>query len=141
MKEYPTLSRLILRMKERNTNNIQFNLGAVVVDKRGNPLAYGFNSYSKTHPIQKLYNKNINDDAIFLHAEISALVKCINVPQEAYGMIVARLGKDGKIKLAKPCRGCFAAIKDSKINKVYYTNDKGELVLLDTSLSVLEYKK
>lgn len=141
MKEYPTLSRLIAKMKDRTTNKAQFNLGAVVVDKRGNPLAYGFNSYSKTHPIQKLYNRNINDEAIFLHAEISALVKCINIPQEAYAMIVARLGKDGKVRLAKPCKGCFAAIKDSKINKVFYTNDRGELVLLDTSISILEYKK
>jgi len=46
-------------------------------------------------------------------------------------MIIARLTKSGLVKLAKPCVGCFDAISQSNLKKVYYTNDEGELTLLD----------
>jgi deoxycytidylate deaminase len=119
-------------MKSRDIKKYEFNIGAIVVDKKGQILSMGFNSYTKTHPIQYLYNKDIRKNRIYLHAEISSLVKCSTLNSAAHMMIVARLGRDGKIHLAKPCEGCYRAIVDSHIKHVYYTNDYGELVLMNT---------
>lgn len=134
MKEYSILSHLVSRMQDRSLLSNQHNLAAVVVDKKGSPISFGFNSYEKTHPMQKFYNIGIKKEAIYLHAEISALVKCASTSSVAYGLIIARLSKEGKLRLAKPCKGCYKAILDSKIPKVFYTNNYGELVLLDTSI-------
>lgn len=137
-KEYHTLGILVKRLREQNNDigKYQHNVGAIITDKKGNILSVGNNSYIKTHPKQKKYNLYINPTKIFLHAEIDSLVKCRDEP---HTMIICRIGKDGKIRLAKPCKGCYNAIKDVKVKQVYFTNNYGELVLLDTSLSVEDY--
>lgn len=129
--EYHLLTRLENKLAERSMGKYQFNLGAIVTDKKGQILSYGFNSYQKTHPKQYLYNKGIRDDRIYLHAEIDSLIKCSTMSHAAHMLIVARLGKDGRLHMAKPCAGCMKAIKESHIKYCYYTNDNGELVLID----------
>lgn len=136
-KEYPLLKYLIRKMNSRSSDlgKYQYNVGAIIADKKGYPISIGFNSYIKTHPKQFIYNKR-NPTKIFLHAEIDALIRC---RAEPYMMIICRLGKDGKIRMSRPCSGCYNAIKDVKLQKIYYTNNHGELVLLDNSITVDEY--
>lgn len=135
-KEYHTLKLLNSKIKELDSIKYQHKIGAIVLDKKGNVLSIGFNSYIKTHPKQFHYNRNINPTRIFLHAEIDALVKCRGKP---HTMIISRIGKDSSIKLSRPCKGCFNAIKDVGVQKVYFTNNFGELVLLDTDMEVEDY--
>jgi len=87
-------------------------------DKNYNLIAYGVNSYIKTHPYQKLLAiKNGNEHKIFLHAEIDALVK---TKIDAFGIVVLRLDSKGNFCISKPCMICSMAIKKSGIKKIVY---------------------
>ena len=52
-------------------------VAAIITDKRGNILSEGINSYEKTHPLQaQLASKfKKHSHRVFLHAEISALIR------------------------------------------------------------------
>lgn len=137
-KEYHTLKFLVKKLQEQNTDigKYQHRVGTIITDRKGNILSTGFNSYIKTHPRQKKYNLYINPTKIFLHAEIDSLVKCRGEP---HTMIICRIGRDNQIRLAKPCKGCYNAIKDVQVKKVYFTNNFGELTLLNLDIPVDEY--
>ena len=98
----------------------QHKVFAVCYDKRGRPIAYGENSYSKTHPLMQLFAKKVGlDEKIFLHAEIQAILRCGDkVPHK---ISVSRYGKTGKPLLAKPCPVCAEAIKHYGIAEVEWT--------------------
>lgn len=72
----------------------------------------------KTHPLQAKFCKN--EKAIYLHAEISAIV---NAKQDVEGcdLYIMRVRPDGQRGLAKPCKGCARAIKHFGIRKVIYS--------------------
>lgn len=129
MKEYALLKVLIRKIKEDFDYSKPYSVGSIICDKKGNILSFGTNSYCKTHPMQKQFNMKISEHKLFLHSEIDALVKLRS--DNAHTMILARVTKTGMIKISKPCNGCFEAIKENGIKKVYYTNDFGDLVLLD----------
>jgi len=141
MDEYSALRILSKRLIEhkRSVEDLQnknYFVGAIILDKQGNIISTGFNNFTKTHPYQKELSDKVETTTnkthqIFLHAEISALVKC---HKKAYSIIVARIGKDENVyRLAKPCPICQQAIKEAEIKNVFFTNCKGELVLLDIS--------
>jgi deoxycytidylate deaminase len=97
---------------------------ALVTDSRGHILSKGENSYSKTHPLQKrMAQSEEEEERVFLHAEISALVKIRwGKPTTIY---VARLKKDGEYGMSRPCPICMRAIREAGINRVVYTTDDG----------------
>jgi len=105
---------------------------AALLVYRNDVIAIGTNK-NKTHPLQKKYSKH--DDAIFLHAEIDCIKNAIrNVGEDIVAkstMYVLRVKKPAPrvpimIRgMAKPCCGCFEAIKDYGIQSVYYTTDDG----------------
>ncbi len=98
----------------------QYNITATVRDKKGRVLGIGRNDYAKTHPLMRHYNKNLNEEAIYLHAEVAAIIKALR-NGKPYSIFVERYGKDGKPKLAKPCPVCEVAIKQAGIVVVSYT--------------------
>jgi deoxycytidylate deaminase len=92
-------------------------LGAVLFAKRNQLLAYGCNSFDKTHPIQK-YNKNKQ----YLHAEISTLLKRRHYDNlNSCSMVVYREDGDGNPALALPCKQCQTILQEHGIKKVYYS--------------------
>lgn len=100
---------------------------------RGNDLiSIGVNQ-NKTHPFQARYAKNV--EAIYLHAEIDAIVKALKVisPEELQrcSMYVLRFKRgDETTGLAKPCSGCTRAIAAFGIKQVYYTLDSNKFGFL-----------
>lgn len=120
-----------------SNNHHGFNVGAVVLDKKGCILNYGFNSYVKTHT-RMLYNPMYNDHQIFVHAECDAIYG-VNYKVEPHTIIVCRLNKKGKFMNAKPCPGCYLEIKKANIKKIFYTTESNELTLIDSRLSIEEY--
>lgn len=136
MNEYSALRLLhkkLIQHKSSIEQTKKFFIGAIILDRKGNVISIGNNSYTKTHPFQKKLSQQVKikdrEHQIYLHAEISALIKCTAVP---HTMIIIRIGVDNQIfRLAKPCPLCLEAIRQSKIKHVYYTNDIGELVLLE----------
>lgn len=135
MNEFKLLTRLVEKTKLYTHEG--YRVGALIVDRRGSILSYGFNSYVKTHP-RMVYNKFYNEWQIFVHAEADALYS-MGYKTEPYAMIVCRLSKANELMNAKPCIGCYSEIRQSAIKRVYYTNQEGELVLLNLKVNVEEY--
>jgi len=97
------------------------DITAIIYDKRGRVLSIGRNSYTKTSTYQKFHAEKVGlPDKIYLHAEISAIIKLRDY-QKPYKMFVSRLMKDGSFGNAKPCPICQSAIEASGINAVEFT--------------------
>lgn len=90
--------------------HVKHNIKAIIYDKRGRILSVGENSYVKTHPIQAKSAKKCSlDEKIFLHAEISAIIKCKDL-SKAHSIFVSRPNRQGGFSNAKPCPICMHAI-------------------------------
>lgn len=102
---------------------------------RSKVISFGNNQY-KSHPLQASFSKN--DDAIFLHAEIDSIrhaLRFISVDDlKKTTLYIARVKEDKKRNivwaLAKPCKGCMAAIESFDIGRVVYTSDDGEVEIM-----------
>lgn len=94
---------------------------AVITDKRGKIVSEGPNSYKKTHPLQAKFARMVgNEEAVYLHAEIQAMVKCKE--GQGHKMYVARVGRTGNPLPACPCKICQLAIEQlGIISSVEYT--------------------
>lgn len=104
-----------------NQTVTKYHITAIISDKRGRVLSVGQNSYIKTHPIQAKHAIKVGrNDCVFLHAEISAIIKCKNI-NDAHKIFVSRFGDDGKTKLAKPCEICMSAISATNIKVIEHT--------------------
>lgn len=96
-------------------------LTALAYDKRGRLLSVGHNSYVRTHPLQAKYSKKAGKpDAIYIHAELAALLKARG---KVHKLVVVRYGKNGQPLLAKPCAACQLAINDFGVKLVSYTGE------------------
>lgn len=99
---------------------MRHKLTAYCYDKRGRLIASASNDYSRTHPLQKHFAELVGrPEAIYLHAEIAALVRCGG--KKPYTISIERYLKDGTPALAKPCSICERAIKAFGIKRVIYT--------------------
>ena len=94
---------------------------AIIYDKRGHVLSIGQNSYIKTHPYQKkIANRVGYPDKIYLHAEISAIIRCKDL-KKAHSIFISRYNENGDPMNAKPCIVCQEAIKLAGIKNIRYT--------------------
>lgn len=99
----------------------QFNVTAIIYDKRGKVLSIGKNSYIKTHPVQHKHACKVGlPDKQFLHAEIHAITRCKRI-EKAYKIAVMRFDDDGNAKIAKPCPICMSAIEATNIKVIEHT--------------------
>jgi tRNA(Arg) A34 adenosine deaminase TadA len=97
------------------------NMIATIYDKSGKILSVATNSYQKSHPRQaELANRVGMPDKIYLHAEISAIIKC-KENGKPYRIKVERFNKHGETMLARPCEICQLAIKLAGIKFVEYS--------------------
>ena len=98
------------------------HIEAVIRDRRGRVISRGTNSYTKTHPLQAHWSRRVGLPAqrVYLHAEISALVRCRRLDR-AHSITITRRSPDGKYRLAAPCAACAAAIGAAGITRIYHT--------------------
>lgn len=90
-------------------------------------ISIGTNKY-KTDPLQLKFNQNYNNKKIYIHAEIDAIKKSLHYISidklKRCDIYVCRIKKvNGKWinALAKPCKGCTAAILNYEISNIIYT--------------------
>lgn len=103
----------------------QFKIGCVVVDKNSKILSIAANSNTKTHPYQaRLAHKHNQPYKIYLHAEIRALLKCRGSPHTLY---VVRVSRSGNTTISKPCPICMEAIKIAGVKNIVYTDKNGNV--------------
>lgn len=103
-------------------SRVKQELKATIYDKRGRVLAIGANSYSKSHPKQAEFAKAAGRDrAIYLHAEIAAIIKLRDKQSKAHRIFIERYGKNGEPLLAKPCEICCLALEMAGIKIIEHT--------------------
>jgi tRNA(Arg) A34 adenosine deaminase TadA len=96
---------------------------AFVLDSRGRILTEGWNSYTKTHPIQKKAADEAQDPhKCFLHAEIHALSR-LSYKQLSKQDTIVVLRLDGKYRLmpSKPCPICQDVICQYGIKNIIHS--------------------
>lgn len=105
-----------LKIAQANTVIGLPKMAALIYDKK-TLISVGLNS-KRTHPLQAKFNRH--EEAICLHAEISALV---NARCDVAGMTmyIARAGHKNQPRLAKPCFGCQRALTAFKLKRVIWT--------------------
>lgn len=103
-------------------------IGAVVTLKH-RIVSSGSNSDTKTHPLQKQYNRyRFDEDTPHkCHAELLALLPLIrdDVDLSSASIFIYREHKDHSLACARPCRSCMKLIRDCNIKRVYYTTEDG----------------
>jgi len=98
-----------------------YNITAIVRNKRGIPIGIGKNSYTRTHPLmRKAMEATGKKNYSFIHAEVAALLK-VKDWSKAHSIEVYRFRKDGLPALAKPCLSCQWIIGQTGIKKVFHT--------------------
>lgn len=110
----------------------RFKLAAAITHKR-DLVSIGINEM-RTHPLQKQFG--VNDMALFLHAEISAIANALNYIDKndlkKSTLYIHRVKRTGPLSdwvdgLACPCDGCSSAIVSFGIPRVIYsTNETGK---------------
>jgi tRNA(Arg) A34 adenosine deaminase TadA len=99
----------------------KYRIGAIITDSKGSILSKGTNSYIKTHPLQAFWAAEVGEARrVFRHAEIHAISR---IPKDSrpYAIYIGRINRDGTSAIARPCRICERAIKESGIREVHYT--------------------
>lgn len=89
-------------------------------NKSGQLLSVAKNSYTKSHTVQADYSKRSggHESAIYLHAEIAALLKA---REPVYKIEILRLQADGSPGIAKPCPACALAIEEFGVKVIVFT--------------------
>lgn len=63
------------------------------------------------------------------HAEIVALGKLWPSKRVGATLVSLRVGRDGKLAMAKPCPECAKVLREAGIMKIYYSDRNGNVVL------------
>ena len=101
-------------------------VGAILLNK-GKIVSTGVNQETKSHPLQAKFAKMVGlDEKIYLHAEMSALVKSRS---DCDTIVVARLGGHSgeELRNSRPCAICSLALKQAGVKHVHYSTDDGFL--------------
>ena len=62
-----------------------------------------------------------------LHAELGAILGLSRSTTQGATVYVARINKEGKARISKPCPMCEAAMRHVGVRRVYYTNKQGKI--------------
>lgn len=78
-------------------------------------------------------NKQVCDWSI--HAEIDAVFEAKSSHKTFKGLsfkgldiFIIRIGKNYALRNSRPCQACISKLKEYKLRKAYYSNEKGEIV-------------
>ena len=115
---------LDLALKVAESSKSKKKVGALLIHKN-KVITQGVNQDTKSHPLQARLAEMVGlHEKIYLHAEISALVRCRS---EVDTIVVARLGghSGDELRNAKPCPICSLAIKEAGIQNVIWSSNDG----------------
>lgn len=99
-------------------------IGSVLL-RKNKVITTATNLDTKTHPFQARLAKQVGlDPKIYLHSEISALIKA---KEDADTIIVARIGghHQNELRNSKPCPICAQALELANIKRIIYSTDEG----------------
>lgn len=115
--DYNVIKELSINLLKNS--NLPQKLVAFGLDNKNRIISIGYNSYTKTHPLQAKYATMMGvPNKIYLHAEVSAI---IGANEQICTIVVSRVNNHGRLLLARPCECCMQAIYDTNINKIVYS--------------------
>ena len=105
----------------------RYEINATITTKHGSTITSCWNSYKKTHPLQKFFAEKVGKPHnIYLHAEVRALIiASIQTYGTPYTLTVQRVDRNDKLTDAKPCEICVEAALFFGIKKINYTTKNG----------------
>lgn len=104
---------------EQTGDRKRFRVIARALDKKGRVLSTKTNTYNVSHPVQKHFAVLAGrPEAIFLHAEIAALIAA---KSEVHTLLIARIDTRGNPIKAAPCEICTIAIKRYGVKEIIHT--------------------
>lgn len=95
----------------------RFKLGAIIA-RKNKIISMGTNS-RKTHPLQQKYANRPHLEA-WLHAEIHALTLARVGDLWGSDAYIARVTADGQMASSRPCEGCYRALADHGVKRIFY---------------------
>lgn len=102
-----------------------YKIGCVIF-KGKRILSYGYNQKRSSSKIPVHYRKFPET----LHAEHHAITQVQDKSLlKGASMLVIRVTMGDNISLAKPCQNCMNSILFFGIKEIYYSNEKGEIIL------------
>lgn len=132
MRRYMKYFDILKEVAMANDKVARARIAAAIVYRR-RLISIGINSY-KSSPFQLRFAKN--QDAIFFHAEISAIKNALrNIEVDdlkSATLLVCRMKYFPEFKqygygLAYPCQGCMRAIQTFEIPHILYTGEFSEI--------------
>jgi tRNA(Arg) A34 adenosine deaminase TadA len=116
MKRHDNLIRRAVRVAEQST--YRWKHGAVVA-KGNKVLGFAPNKFRNAPAVDE---HNVSD-----HAERATLRELLKVRDDLRGctIYIARINKDGKTMMSRPCEWCMWAIIAAGIKEIVYTNELG----------------
>jgi len=116
------LNRILIEAAGKS-DLVQSSRHAAAILLKGQILAIG-NNRRKSHPIMAKYDKE-NTKRIFLHAEVDAIIKTINLHGieilSDVTLYVIRVTKGGNLGNSAPCIICQRVIKAMGIPQVFWS--------------------
>ena len=94
----------------------------------GKIVHIGTNS-CKSHPETLKYDYK-DHQKVGIHAELAVCMKSGKDNLKDYTMIVLRVDRTGKLANSKPCCGCQSVIQQFDVGEVWYSDNKGNVVML-----------
>lgn len=113
-KKTPKHLKTAIKVAEANDQYPKWRLGGVMM-KGGSLQAIGMN---KLHTSPQIASDE-HLDALSTHAEEDTLKRCGN--PKGTVLYLARVGRNGKPAMARPCKDCEAMLRNSRVKKVIYT--------------------
>ena len=113
IKEWARVDPEGITVQLANKSELGFKLGAIIRDKKGRVVAWGYNKYKTHTSLGSGYNKT-------LHAEMDALytAKKLGVDVKNMTMLVFRYNNC----ISKPCKDCLSKLEMHGIKTVYYSD-------------------
>lgn len=114
---------LKLAIAESSKSTYDYKIGAVVF--KGKRIFGSGHNGIRSSAISMKY-KNWEES---LHAEQAALLNLDWNKLKGCSILVYRTNRLGKVGMAKPCPMCSKLIKYVGIKNIYYSNERGEIVM------------
>ena len=104
----------------------RYEIHAIITNKNDCFMGSGYNSYKKSHPLQKFFAERVGKPQnIYLHAEILAMIRSsIICHKKMHTLNVSRWDKNIPLD-AKPCIICIEAAIFFGIKVINYTTKNG----------------
>lgn len=120
MNKHERLIEFAIQVAHKSRINQKQRVGCVITNK-SIPINFGFNDMRKTHPRALRY------DFPYIHAELHAMIGVDNDKLSGSTAYVARVKKNNKSGMAKPCEFCQEELRQQGVKDVYFTTETNEI--------------